>query len=124
MEGPIAYNFDSLQFRTSIFPRRTPRTLCKNSGVQPEDHWHWRQRSRGVTGAAPPDRMNNNEWCRCGNCRPMQSAIECICCRELRNCQQFFSQSVECITMHPDLSKVCLERAVLRTALVLVKWYW
>lgn len=27
-------------------------------------------------------RVGNTEWCLCGNCRPMQSEIESLCCQE------------------------------------------
>ena len=62
-----------------------------------------------------PDRMANNEWCRCNYCVPLDQPRQCRCCKEVAICRRF---GVDCITQHEDFAAVCLHKAVLRTALV------
>ena len=52
-----------------------------------------------------PSPPNGPDWCVCGNCRPMPSPIENICCRR-RNC----------ITQYDVFHLICLHPVVLRVA--------
>nr|XP_054750630.1 P2X purinoceptor 7-like [Lytechinus pictus] len=112
MEGPRPYDFEPQYSAEEIAQRAEER---RRTGCSSE---------RDNNGAdvepppPPPDRLDNDNWCSCGNCRVMPTQIECICCHEIGNCRQFLSPSVNCIIDNEDFSKVCLERAVLRTALV------
>ena len=112
--GPEPYGYE---------PRFTPEEIARR-----------RAALEAAAGEAPdrnppspparPDRMANNEWCSCGNCQPIDSPVQCVCCREVDNCTRFLDDLEEvgagdrCVTNHIDFPKVCLERAVLRTALV------
>ena len=55
---------------------------------------------------------------------PIDSPVQCVCCWEVDNCDRFLADLDEdgaqerCVTGHTDFPKVCLEKAVLRTALV------
>ena len=35
------------------------------------------------TDDAPSGRIGNKEWCICGNCFPMETSFESICCMEI-----------------------------------------
>ena len=53
----------------------------------------------------PPSPSSTPDWCTCGNCRPMPSPIENVCCRR-RNC----------ITQYDVFQLICLHPVVLRVA--------
>ena len=65
----------------------------------------------------PEDRIGHNRWCLCGNCPSMPTAKEAICCKEISEATDKMGSNV-CITIHPSFNLVCLDREVLRTALV------
>lgn len=43
-------------------------------------------------------RVGNNEWCQCGNCLPMSTEIESVCCKELN----FIAAAIHGITEPHD----------------------
>jgi hypothetical protein len=63
------------------------------------------------------DRLDNRNWCQCGNCEAMPTGKECFCCQELDALNDKFDTGINCICDHDDFETVCLHRAVLRTAL-------
>ncbi|XP_068739362.1 P2X purinoceptor 7-like [Montipora capricornis] len=72
-------------------------------------------------------RLQNTDWCACGNCQRLTRVVECICCSEIDCVVAKNNEAVEaeglgelpvCITQHPGFSAVCLNRWVLQTA-----WY-
>ncbi|XP_054759764.2 P2X purinoceptor 7-like [Lytechinus pictus] len=65
-----------------------------------------------IAQAQAEARLANNEWCGCGNCVVMPTAIECICCREIARCLDL--QAHGCVRDHEDFVRVCLTRVVLR----------
>ena len=78
-------------------------------------------RSESGTDAATVDtpdgsqiRRGNVEWCTCGNCAPMETENESICCKE-QVPGDFFAE--ECVTLGANFAAVCLHREVLRATL-------
>ena len=63
----------------------------------------------------PEYRIGHNRWC--GNCPSMATAKEAICCKEISEATDKMGSNV-CITIHLSFNRVCLDREVLRTALV------
>lgn len=58
-------------------------------------------------------RLNNSNWCTCGNCKDMLSDIECLCCNELPNLEKIREQEGKCITLHHSFSKLILDKEIL-----------
>ena len=54
----------------------------------------------------------------CGYCRPMDTARESICCKEIDKIQSLLVRdlSLTCITTHPEFPNACLSRMVLTIA--------
>ncbi|XP_071959428.1 P2X purinoceptor 7-like [Antedon mediterranea] len=67
-------------------------------------------------------KVNKEEWCQCGRCELMDTAVECLCCREIENVRAKMNIGSEnemaCILDHFEFEFVCLHPAVIRTALV------
>ena len=58
--------------------------------------------------------MDTN-WCTCGNCLPIETVKESVCCKEEVPAHMF--QEEECITVSEHFTAVCLHREVLRATL-------
>ncbi|KAL1426733.1 hypothetical protein MTO96_018048 [Rhipicephalus appendiculatus] len=58
-----------------------------------------------------PDDPERVGWCRCGRCRPMPTASERLCCRDIRQCTE---RNVECICEDEYFYTICLDTEVLR----------
>ncbi|XP_048732710.2 P2X purinoceptor 7-like [Ostrea edulis] len=68
-------------------------------------------------GNSADSRLNNTDWCSCGQCVPMPSAKECICCTEVKAISDLMeNDGVQCITDHQGFDPVCLNTYVLATA--------
>ncbi|KAJ8050226.1 P2X purinoceptor 7 [Holothuria leucospilota] len=65
-----------------------------------------------------PNRLNDVNWCQCTNCAGMPSLSECRCCLETQNVNLLIADN-GCITQHEDFGTVCLNKAVLRTVLIM-----
>ncbi len=71
-------------------------------------------------------RPQNTEWCRCGNCTPMPTADECVCCQEMADISHRFmdhrpdQEGPECITQNPRLATVCLDTEILDICLLMM----
>ena len=75
--------------------------------------------SDGEADPPPTGLMANNDWCTCNSCIPLDQPMQCRCCQEVPNCRHFFTDDdIVCITRHEDFGRVCLQKAVLRTALI------
>eukprot|EP00118_Oscarella_pearsei_P001924 m.312083 g.312083 ORF g.312083 m.312083 type:complete len:137 (+) comp209694_c0_seq1:266-676(+) len=48
----------------------------------------------------------------------METGKECFCCQEMVALNEKLDTGIECIVEHEDFTIVCLNRAVLRTALI------
>ncbi|XP_064469589.1 uncharacterized protein LOC135384314 [Ornithodoros turicata] len=65
------------------------------------------------------DRAGNAGWCSCGKCKPMDTADECLCCREVENvCKK---QTVNCITDNEYFEILCLDTEVLRVSFTYIR---
>ena len=66
-------------------------------------------------------RRESSSWCLCGRCDVMPTEQECVCCREFDAVSTMLSEgSIQCVTLHPRFSSVCLQEDVLRAVLVLL----
>ncbi|XP_044158138.1 uncharacterized protein LOC122944008 [Bufo gargarizans] len=52
------------------------------------------------------NRIGNRNWCTCNNCPEMKTNIECICCHEVDNAQEFITDS-NCIIGHEFFHIFC-----------------
>ncbi|XP_057687907.1 uncharacterized protein LOC130927605 [Corythoichthys intestinalis] len=82
------------------------------SNVPTRPDLEWRQ---------DPSRLQ--DWCTCGNCQQMPTAVECVCCHEIEEVvtvrqqgEEHFNQVLACITNHPGLNAVCLDPYGLQVA--------
>ncbi|OCT88142.1 P2X purinoceptor 7 [Xenopus laevis] len=58
-------------------------------------------------------KVGNTNWCKCGNCIPMPTARESVCCKDITNLQQHFSDDVQCITHVQEMLDHCVEKRYL-----------
>ncbi|XP_042144995.1 uncharacterized protein LOC115320958 isoform X2 [Ixodes scapularis] len=64
---------------------------------------------------APDDgtgRLGNTDWCLCGSCAPMETVVECVCCREYPAVARKQQGRQGCVTGHPDFEALCLNPEV------------
>ena len=58
--------------------------------------------------------------CQCGNCMPMPTVLQCVCCKEISKVTDVIEElndgQLTCITSHPGFDPVCLNAYVLHTA--------
>ncbi|XP_077148997.1 uncharacterized protein LOC143809925 [Ranitomeya variabilis] len=52
------------------------------------------------------NRSGKNDWCQCGNCVPMPTAIESICCQEIPNAEPYMLD-FSCVTLHEFFHTFC-----------------
>ncbi|XP_019624409.1 PREDICTED: uncharacterized protein LOC109470073 [Branchiostoma belcheri] len=74
-----------------------------------------------IDGQIPLDsetRLQNMDWCTCGNCVDHRKVKENVCCREqMRVCERREKEpGIDCITQHHGFPQVCLAVDVLETA--------
>lgn len=106
MSGPPGYAFQPVWTEEELEARERDREREQLVGGDDSDE-------EGAPEPPPaPERLGNNNWCQCGNCPPMPTARECICCREMVRCREL--QLEGCVTDHADFHDVCLTRAVSR----------
>ena len=48
------------------------------------------------------ERLGNTDWCMCGECRAMESATDCICCREVTVISEELYEGFHCISKAPE----------------------
>lgn len=58
-------------------------------------------------------------WCSCGICVPMSSALECICCRSVA--EVVAKETDRSVTLNEDFGTLCLNVAVLQVAYCYVR---
>ena len=63
-------------------------------------------------------RQGNTTWCKCGNCRVMESEEESVCCHD--DVPEDYLQGKGCIIDNENFSAVCLQREVLKTVLYML----
>ena len=54
--------------------------------------------------------------CVCGNCIPMQTGRESVCCREISKSCDKIPPAMSCITDNENFTAVCTNPAVIETA--------
>ncbi|XP_077987500.1 uncharacterized protein LOC144442104 [Glandiceps talaboti] len=103
-----------------------------NAGLQPYQREPRRQATNSqdtceeVVLVENPDTLEDNEWrtgdiswCRCGECNPMATVEECICCHEISNVYaKIGEENLVCVVQHHDFDFICLHPGVLRTAII------
>lgn len=64
-------------------------------------------------------RQGNTDWCNCGSCTPMPTALESRCCTGVQRISEkikSYSNDLTCISRHHGFPTVCLDVYVLETA--------
>jgi len=61
------------------------------------------------------ERFGNTSWCSCAKCTPMLRTVECYCCREVAEVEEWGDS---CVTALESFQRVCLDKDVLYTSLV------
>ena len=68
---------------------------------------------------ANENRISDISWCLCSNCILMTTVTDCLCCKEIANVLPLLmEEKITCITKHSAFALVCLNRHVLKTALI------
>ena len=69
------------------------------------------------------DKISFHYMCSCGDCHPMLTVAECVCCLEVENIVEkihegelFHGKRMPCICDHPGLNSVCLDHYGLQVA--------
>ncbi|XP_077314072.1 uncharacterized protein LOC143934379 isoform X3 [Lithobates pipiens] len=52
--------------------------------------------------------IQTTDWCKCGHCCQMSTVEESVCCHEISGMD--YPLNDDCITLHPDFQKLCLEK--------------
>lgn len=63
-------------------------------------------------------RSKNTSWCKCGKCKSMETEEESVCCEEMLEIEEERFQGKKCISEVCEFEAVCLNSAVLKTALI------
>nr|DBA15563.1 TPA: hypothetical protein GDO54_004756 [Pyxicephalus adspersus] len=58
--------------------------------------------------------IGNSDWCVCGNCRPMLTNFESVCCHNVGNAERFLTGEIHCITMVAEFHERCLNAKILQ----------
>ncbi|XP_049272492.1 uncharacterized protein LOC119397913 [Rhipicephalus sanguineus] len=61
-------------------------------------------------------RMGHAHWCQCGHCRPMETELESLCCKDVERVRALIPEEVGCITAHPTFQQACLNIHTLAVA--------
>ncbi len=72
------------------------------------------------------DRTDNTRWCTCGNCSPMPTIGECVCCQEITDIShrlpdpETSQEGPCCIIQNPRLATICLDTDILDICLLMM----
>ncbi|OCT57445.1 hypothetical protein XELAEV_18003519mg [Xenopus laevis] len=58
-------------------------------------------------------RLGNTRWCICGECIPMPTIEESVCCWETENLYKYLGEDLICITFQEDMLHHCLNKDLL-----------
>ena len=111
-------NFSNIFFYCQFF--------CSTSGLRPYDFEpvgtpvtsSSESGNDELNSTAGNSRIGTTDWCTCGNCRPMGTDNESICCQEAVP-GDFFNGD-NCILNHEDFIAICGNSAVLRMTLTAI----
>lgn len=60
-----------------------------------------------------------SQFCGCGHCEAMATAVECVCCKSrIFQPRQTDPQYIGCLSEHPDFMKACAERVVVEVSAI------
>ena len=62
-------------------------------------------------------RIGNTDWCQCGECKPMATYTEGLCCQDTNKVPEELLEGQKCITKLSGFQMVCLEKPVLHALL-------
>lgn len=111
-EGPRAYDFEPIFTQQELAARVRVR-------VELEGEENASESDEEPAIDIRQDRLDNVNWCQCTNCGVMPTLSECSCCREIHSIRTILANHNDCITDHDDFQTVCLNKAVLRAALIM-----
>uniref|UniRef100_A0A8C5D3V0 P2X purinoreceptor 7 intracellular domain-containing protein n=1 Tax=Gadus morhua TaxID=8049 RepID=A0A8C5D3V0_GADMO len=106
-DGPQPYNFEPV------------RRMRGNEEIPRADG---RQRQINAWSEENEWRVGEVSWCLCGRCRPMETVVESLCCREVSAFWSLVEElnprpaDVTCLTQHPGFEACCLNPFVLKIA--------
>ena len=80
--------------------------------------YHPVERDTFLAPAPPSDRVGTSDWCVCGCCRSMDTAVESVCCRQVTINLDHLMDGLSCIIMHRAFRMLCGEREVLEVAML------
>lgn len=66
-----------------------------------------------------PDRLQNTDWCQCGNCTVMATSRECKCCHDESEIDNKILSDTVCVTQNPSLYNICVDYDALLVAMLL-----
>ncbi|XP_073453475.1 uncharacterized protein [Aquarana catesbeiana] len=58
--------------------------------------------------------IGNSDWCVCGNCRPMLTNYESVCCHNVDSADRFITGEMHCLTEAEEFRERCLNERILR----------
>ncbi|XP_066922307.1 P2X purinoceptor 7-like [Clytia hemisphaerica] len=62
-------------------------------------------------------RIGNTDWCECGECRPMDTETESLCCLDTNEVPEEYFEGKKCVSKSDQFHMVCIAKPVLKTAL-------
>ncbi|OCT56388.1 hypothetical protein XELAEV_18000166mg [Xenopus laevis] len=82
------------------------------SSEEASDKEEEKELSESSTIIIDPKRIGNTKWCQCGMCRPMETAVESICCYDVPEMYEKIPVDAFCITDNTEFQNECtnLER--------------
>ncbi|CAH2225425.1 Hypothetical predicted protein [Pelobates cultripes] len=95
----------------------TQRMRRRSAAVEATNPLGWdplveNDRDASVSTATPsvPSRIGTSEWCLCGNCVPMPTEEENVCCREIEKMQEMIAADKSCISQLEYLEQDIVSR--------------
>jgi hypothetical protein len=90
---------------------------CLYSNDTPETSTSTTNNTNNASNEGIDERLGNTDWCMCGECRAMDAATDCICCREVTVISEELYESFHCISKAPEFLILCCRRSVLENVL-------
>ena len=100
------YSNTNYQYESSLSDSNSSDVECDGDGDSIND------------SSARENRSGNLLYCKCGKCKVMETEVESICCKEMEEIDEGRLGGKDCISEVNQFECVCLNPAVLKTALI------
>ena len=100
------YSNTNYQYESSLSDSNSSDVECYGNGDSMND------------SSAREKRSGNLLYCKCGKCKVMETEVESICCKEMAEIDEGRLGGKDCINEVNQFECVCLNPAVLKTALI------